>query len=272
MPPSPQPRYHSSDVLHMAGRQASFFTALFFISLVFRDIASQQCHGIYSIYQMMLRGHTYKTFKTTPGTLECIEACLADDRCQSFNFMFLAICELNNRTKEARPEDFVKDENRYYMAKGLKRECGPVGVADRNAISDARITASTVYDTRFYPYYGRLHENRGYGGWCPRTVIDRTDYLQVDVGAMLSVCAVATQGEKINNEWTTNYKLQLSADGVTWNAYEETSTAKVFPGNSDRHSVVKHFLTTDIMARYVRFYPVTYHNFPCLRVEIYVRK
>ena len=114
-------RYHSSDVLHMAGRQASFFTALFFISLVFRDIASQQCHGIYSIYQMMLRGHTYKTFKTTLGTLECIEACLADDRCQSFNFMFLAICELNNRTKEARPEDFVKDENRYYMAKGLKR-------------------------------------------------------------------------------------------------------------------------------------------------------
>ena len=101
-------------------------------------------------------------------------------------------------------------------------------MADRNAISDARITASTVYDTRFYPYYGRLHENRGYGGWCPRTVIDRTDYLQVDVGAMLSVCAVATQGEMINNEWTTNYKLQLSADGVTWNAYEETSTAKVW--------------------------------------------
>ena len=101
-------------------------------------------------------------------------------------------------------------------------------MADRNAISDARITASTVYDTRFYPYYGRLHENRGYGGWCPRTVIDRTDYLQVDVGAMLSVCAVATQGEKINNEWTTNYKLQLSADGVTWNTYEETSTAKVW--------------------------------------------
>ena len=47
---------------------------------------------------------------------------------------------------------------------------------------------------------------------------------------------------------------------------------QVFPGNSDRHSVVKHFLTTDVMARYVRFYPVTYHNFPCFRVEIFVRK
>ena len=106
-------------------------------------------------------------------------------------------------------------------------ECGPVGVADKNAISDARMTASTLHDTRFYPYYGRLRENRGYGGWCPKTETDRTDYLQVDMGTMLSVCAVATQGEKINNEWTTSYKLQLSTDGVTWNAYEEASTAKV---------------------------------------------
>ena len=115
-------RYNKSDMLHMAGRQVSFFTALFFISLVFRDIASQQCHGIYSIYRMMLQGHTYKTFKTTTGMLECRETCLADDRCQSFNVvMGIAICELNNRNKEARPEDFVKDENRYYMAKDSNR-------------------------------------------------------------------------------------------------------------------------------------------------------
>ena len=109
----------------MAGRQASFFTELFFISQMFLNIASQQCGtggDLYSIYQMMLKGHTYKTFKFTPGTLECREACLADDRCQSYNVvMFTAMCELNNRTKEARPEDFVKDENRYYMAKDSNR-------------------------------------------------------------------------------------------------------------------------------------------------------
>ena len=101
-------------------------------------------------------------------------------------------------------------------------------MTDRNATSDARMTASTVFDIRFYPYYGRLHENRGYGGWCPRTVSDRTDYLQVDMGIMLSVCAVATQGERINSEWTTSYKLQLSTDGVNWNVFEEINTAKVW--------------------------------------------
>ena len=45
---------------------------------------------------------------------------------------------------------------------------------------------------------------------------------------MLSVCAVATQGEKKYSAWTTSYKLYLSSDGVTWNAYEETSTTKVW--------------------------------------------
>ena len=100
-------------------------------------------------------------------------------------------------------------------------------MGDNNIISDARMTASTVYGTIVSPYYGRLHANRGLGGWCPRNRSDRTDYLQVDMGAMLSVCAVATQGQKMFNLWTTSYKLQLSTDGVTWNAYEETNTAKV---------------------------------------------
>ena len=109
----------------MSGRQASFFTALFFISQLSSSNGSQQCGAggdLYSIYQMMLQGHTYKSFKTAPGTPECREACLADVKCQSYNVvMFIAICELNNRTKEARPEDFVKNKDRYYMAKGTKR-------------------------------------------------------------------------------------------------------------------------------------------------------
>ena len=82
-------------------------------------VLAQQCgieRGSYSIYQKMLKGHTYKTFKTWPKSLDCRDACLSDVRCQSYNFMFLKdICELNNRTKQARPKDFVKDVERYYM-------------------------------------------------------------------------------------------------------------------------------------------------------------
>ena len=100
-------------------------------------------------------------------------------------------------------------------------------MADKNAVSDARMTASTFKNVGNKPHYGRFHESRGKGAWCPATKTNRTDYLQVDMGTMLSVCAVATQGEKINHERTTSYKLHLSTDGVAWNAYKETSTAKV---------------------------------------------
>ena len=47
---------------------------------------------------------------------------------------------------------------------------------------------------------------------------------------------------------------------------------QVFPANSDKNSIVKHSLSTDVKARYVRFYPVTHKSHPCLRVEIFVLK
>jgi len=97
--------------------------ALFMASLMIRNFATQEC-GInsYSIYQMMLKGHTFNTFNARPGSLDCRQACNSDVRCQSYNYViFKDICELNNRTKEARPEDFVRDINRYYMTKAPKR-------------------------------------------------------------------------------------------------------------------------------------------------------
>ena len=87
------------------------------------------------------------------------------------------------------------------------------------------MTASTVYSSVFHPYYGRVNTKRG-NRWCPKTTSDRTDYLQVDMGAMHSVCAVATQ--RLNTgEYTTTYYLQLSVDGLTWNTYDENKAKKV---------------------------------------------
>ncbi len=102
----------------------------------------------------------------------------------------------------------------------------PIGVADRNTILDARMTASTI-TSGYHSYLGRLNEKRGNKAWSPKTEKDRTDYLQVDMGAVHFVCAVATQGSGAASEWTTSYKLQLSADGVTWNPYNENNIEKV---------------------------------------------
>ena len=84
--------------------------------------SSQQCGNEYSIYGKMLQRHIFKKMKASLGT-ECVLACNHDDRCQSFNYVISQeVCELSNRTKEARPEDFVHDSDRYYY--GLVRKRG----------------------------------------------------------------------------------------------------------------------------------------------------
>ena len=84
--------------------------------------SSQQCGNEYSIYGKMLQRHIFKKIKASLGT-ECVQACNHDDRCQSFNYIISQeVCEFSNRTKEARPEYFVPDSDRYYY--GLVRKRG----------------------------------------------------------------------------------------------------------------------------------------------------
>ena len=79
------------------------------------ELDAQQCRSEYSIRGMMLKGHTFMAKQTT-NSLKCVEKCNHDVRCQSFNYVISqGICELNNRTKEARPEDFVPDSDRFYV-------------------------------------------------------------------------------------------------------------------------------------------------------------
>ena len=104
-------------------KEKLLITLMLVASLMILKTATDEC-GIssYSIYQMMLKGHTFKKFNARPGSPDCRQACNSDVRCQSFNYViFKDICELNNRTKEARPEDFIRDKDRYYMMKAPKR-------------------------------------------------------------------------------------------------------------------------------------------------------
>ena len=91
---------------------------LFAVSLTFRSIASRQCRDVHSIFQKMLKGHTFKTFQSRPLSIDCIQACTSDDRCQSFNYVMAnGMGEMNNRTENARPKDLVDNVERYYMVK-----------------------------------------------------------------------------------------------------------------------------------------------------------
>lgn len=79
----------------------------------------EPCGGEHSINGMMLKGHVFQTIEAShPAlpSLDCLTACNNDKRCQSFNYVISqGLCELSDRTKEAKPDNFVHDSERYYF-------------------------------------------------------------------------------------------------------------------------------------------------------------
>ena len=84
--------------------------------------ANSQCRVTESsIGGMYLKGHVFKTYRDQLPR-ECYLRCEEEVRCQSFNVVIgQNICELNNRTKEARPEDFMPDQRRFYVKRFRSR-------------------------------------------------------------------------------------------------------------------------------------------------------
>lgn len=109
-----------------------------------------------------------------------------------------------------------------FMFAGPVEHCAmiPVGVSDPRIIPDNWMTASSQDKNRCRPANGRLNGIRG-DGWCTVVEGSTTDWLQVDMGTRIQVCAVATQGDVNGDEWTTVFKLSYSSDEKNWTTYKD---------------------------------------------------
>ena len=69
------------------------------------EVFAQQCkEDEHAISGMMLRGHTFRTMRSSIA-FECHQACYNDFRCHSFNYVISEeVCELNNRSNKKRGE------------------------------------------------------------------------------------------------------------------------------------------------------------------------
>ena len=92
--------------------------AFYLISLASAtETAGKQC----KVYQAPIRGkalggHTYKTAKDVGELFRCYVRCERDPACMSCNFKHRQqIYEMNNETKETKPNDFITDEQSYYI-------------------------------------------------------------------------------------------------------------------------------------------------------------
>ncbi|XP_015772775.1 PREDICTED: uncharacterized protein LOC107351016 isoform X1 [Acropora digitifera] len=118
-----------------------WLSATLILKISHTTATQQHCQGEYSVSGMFLRGHTFKKVAVDFPS-KCDLLCSQDIRCQSYNVIIgRHICELNNRTKEARPGDFLLDSQRFYMRRAINRV--PLGsIPELPAKSCAEIKAS----------------------------------------------------------------------------------------------------------------------------------
>ena len=98
-----------------------------------------------------------------------------------------------------------------------------VGVSNSSIIYNQRFSASSSLSSS-RASNGRLN---GASAWIPSSNNNNSDYLQIDLGSVYVVCAVASQGNPSANEWTGTYKIKTSLDNVNWQWYQENNTDKV---------------------------------------------
>jgi len=96
-----------------------------------------------------------------------------------------------------------------------------VGLSYSIVVPDHRFTASSYYDQRYVPSNARLVTSSE--AWGPKTT-DGDKWLQIDLGSVVYLCAVATQGAgTFNNEFVKTYKLRVSMDNMNWKYYQQNN-------------------------------------------------
>ena len=141
------------------------------------------------------------------------------------------------------------------------------------------LTANTVLnppelDRSYSSVYNNSAPGTGYArsmldspvSWSPASgFIIGSEYMQIDLGANKTISGVVTQGRYEYPQWVTSYKVEYSANGINWFWVDSEN---VFTGNADQNTKVTSSFNTNVSARYIRVYPVTYNGYPSMRAGV----
>ncbi|KAM8728917.1 discoidin domain-containing receptor 2-like [Acanthopagrus schlegelii] len=153
----------------------------------------------------------------------------------------------------------------------------PLGMTG-GQIEDEDISASSQWSESTAARFGRLDLDNGDGdgAWCPDIMSEPDglkEYLQVDLRSLHFITLVGTQGrhaDGMGNEFAQRYRIKYSRDGSNWVGWHDRKGRQVIEGNRNAYDVVLKDLEPPIIARFVRFMPVTDHSMiVCMRVELY---
>ncbi|KAK3738583.1 hypothetical protein QZH41_000431 [Actinostola sp. cb2023] len=91
-------------------------------------------------------------------------------------------------------------------------------------------------------------------------------WIQIDLGSVKKVTAIATQGHTVDRTWIKTYQI-LSGDKR--NSLALYDKGKIFTGNTDSSTVVKNLLDPPIKARYIRVVMKSWQTWPGMKIELY---
>ncbi|KAF0972298.1 hypothetical protein FDP41_009201 [Naegleria fowleri] len=99
---------------------------------------------------------------------------------------------------------------------------------------------------------------------------DTNPWLKVNFGELAFVHKIEIQGRKKFEHWVTQFELHASQDGVNWMVVPYSPQSTVFPGNTDKTTVVSHTLQNPVLARVLKIVPKTWHTEANMRCEVYI--
>uniref|UniRef100_A0A674MG18 receptor protein-tyrosine kinase n=1 Tax=Takifugu rubripes TaxID=31033 RepID=A0A674MG18_TAKRU len=128
-----------------------------------------------------------------------------------------------------------------------------LGMED-GTIPDSDVTASSAWSDSTEAKHGRLSTGEGDGAWCPAGAVfpSESEYLQVDLHRLHFLALVGTQGRHADGhgqEFTRNYRLRYSRDGVKWLTWTDHWGQDVVSGNQNTYDIVLKDLGPPIVAR-----------------------
>ena len=91
------------------------------------------------------------------------------------------------------------------------------------------------------------------------------EWYQLDNGVVGKITGVAIKGRKNYDQWVKTFKVKSKGSDGTW---KDVDGGKVYTANTDRDTQVDVTFDTPVEARYIRFYPQTWHKHMSMRGEI----
>jgi hypothetical protein len=133
-----------------------------------------------------------------------------------------------------------------------------------SSITDDGFSSSSDFNEEHAAKFGKLNLKTGKANWSAKAN-DKNQWIQLDIGKIQSIAAVAVQGRFNYKQWVSKYDLHISSDLKDWEKFENIS------GSANQETVAEFQLPQPIQGRYVRFLPQEWHKHISMRVDVCVK-